>query len=224
MIGVFLVACINFHLVRIHLFHFRRHAVPRGESRVAWREFRVGGNHAELFLPRERLFTQFVPALVEFAFVFVAPFLGHLMRRVACAGREIEKEGLIRRLRFLVSNPVDRVLNHRVVQIKIFLRRHADDFVVLGQQRIELTGFAAEKSPEIIEAQRVWPAVEGSCWSLLAVRCEMPFPDGGSVVTVALKNLRDGRRARRPVGAVARPAAGQLGDRTESDRMMVPPR
>ena len=52
----------------------------------------------------------------------------------------------------------------------------------------------------------------------------MPLADRSSVITVGLKNLRDGSRARRPVRAVAWPTADQLGDRAESHRVMVPPR
>src|SRR5262249_10367784 len=45
-----------------------------------------------------------------------------------------------------------------------------------------------------------------------------------SVVTVRLENLRDGSRARWPVRAVTGPTTDQFGDRTESHRVMVPPR
>ena len=81
-VRVLLIAGINFHLVRIQFLHIGRNAVPRGEGRVAWRKFRVRGDHAQLLLTRERLFAQLVPALIKLAFVFIAPFLRHLMRRV----------------------------------------------------------------------------------------------------------------------------------------------
>src|SRR6266496_941451 len=99
------------------------------------------------------------------------------MRRMRRAGREIQKERFVRRLRFLTPDPIDRMFDHCVVKIEILVRRHADDGVVLGHHRIELAGFAAEKSPEVIEAKRVRPTIERSGWSLLIVGCYMPLAD-----------------------------------------------
>src|SRR5206468_9932778 len=127
-------------------------------------------------------------------------------------------------LYFLIANPSYRVIDHGIVEIKILLLRHADNLVVLRKERIELTVFSAEKSPEIVEAERVWPSIKRAGRPLLRIRCKMPFADRRSVVTVGLKNLRDGSCARRPIRAVARPTADQLGDRAESYRMMIPTR
>ena len=124
---------------------------------------------------------------------------------MSCTRREIQKERFIRRLRFLIANPRNRVVDHGFVEIEVLLLRHADDLVILGKKRIELTGFAAEKSPEIIETERVRPSIKRARRPLLRIRCKMPLADRRSVVTVGLKDLRDGRRARRPVRAVARP-------------------
>src|SRR4051794_14414761 len=63
-VGVFLVTGINFHLARINLFNLWRNAVPRWKCRVTRRKLGVRRDYTELFLPRERLFTQFVPALI----------------------------------------------------------------------------------------------------------------------------------------------------------------
>src|SRR5436190_4035911 len=224
MVGVFLVTGIDFHLTRIHFFYFRRYAVPGWEHRITRSKLGSRRNNAELLLPCERLLAQLVPALIEFALVFVAPFIRHLVWCMSCTSREIEKERFIRCLRFLVANPSDRVIDHGVVEIKILLFRHADNLVVFSKERIELTVFSAEKSPEIIEAERVRPSIERARRPLLRIRCKMPLADGRSVITVGLKNLRDGRGARRPVRAVARPTTDQLGDRAESHRMMIPTR
>src|SRR5207249_2949833 len=148
----------------------------------------------------------------------------HLVGCMSCTRREIQKERFIRRLRFLIANPRNRVVDHGFVEIEVLLLRHADDLVILGKKRIELTGFAAEKSPEIIETERVRPSIKRARRPLLRIRCKMPLADRRSVVTVGLKNLRDGSGARRPVRAVARPTADQLGDRAESHRMMIPAR
>src|SRR4029450_3905839 len=84
MIGVLLISGINFHLMRIQFFYVRRYTVPCRKSRITGSELGVGRDHAELLLSRERLLSQFVPALVKLAFVFVAPFLRYLVRRVRC--------------------------------------------------------------------------------------------------------------------------------------------
>ena len=144
------------------------------------------------------------------------------MRRMRRAGREIQKERFVRRLRFLTPDPIDRMLDHCVIKIKILIRRHADDRVVLSQHRIELAGFAAEKSPEVIEAERVRPAIERPGWSLLVVGCQVPLADRSGVVAVGLKNLGDGSRAGRPIRVVAGPTAGDFSNRSESHRMMIP--
>src|SRR2546423_355169 len=116
------------------------------------------------------------------------------------------------------------MLDHRIVEIKVFLLRHANDAVVLGQNWIELAGLAAEKAPEIIEAQRIRPAIERPGWPLLVVGRQVPLAHRSSVVAVALKNLRDGSGARRPVRAVTGPSARDFSNRSESYRMMIPSR
>ena len=146
------------------------------------------------------------------------------MRRMRRAGREIQKERFIRRLRFLTPDPIDRMLDHCVIKKEILVLRHADDRVVLGQHRIELAGFAAEKSPEIIEAERVRPAIERPGWSLLVVGRQMPLADRGSIVAVELKNLRHGCRTGGPIRAVPGPTPGYFSNRPESHRMMIPSR
>src|SRR6266403_2174098 len=216
MVGVFLETGIDFHLTRIHFFYFRRYAVPRWECRVTRSKFGTGRNNAELLLSCERFLAQLVPALIELALVFVAPFLRYLVWRMTCTRREIQKERFIRCLRLLIANPRNRVVDHGVVEIKILFLRHANNVVILRKKRIELAGFAAEKSPEIIETERVRPSIKRARRPLLRIRCKMPLADRRSVVTVGPKNLPDGSGACRPIRAVARPTADQFGDRAES--------
>src|SRR4029077_8474397 len=101
--------------MRIQFLYVRRYAVPRGERWIARGELGVGRDYAELLLPRKGLLTHLVPALVKLAFVFVAPFLRYLVRRMSCSSREVEKERFVRRLRFLITNPGNGVFYHRVV-------------------------------------------------------------------------------------------------------------
>src|SRR4051812_11508316 len=102
------------------------------------------------------------------------------------------------------------MLDHGVIKIEILVLRHADDCVVLSQHRIELAGFAAEKSPEIIEAERVGPAIERPGWSLLIAGCQVPFADCSGVVAVELKNIGDRCCAGGPSRVVSRPTAGDF--------------
>ena len=79
---------------------------------MAGGELAIGGNDAELLLPREGLFAQLVPAVVELALVLVGPFLGHVMRRVGGAGREVDEERLVGDQRLLLADPGDRLVGH----------------------------------------------------------------------------------------------------------------
>src|SRR4030095_15709726 len=108
------------------------------------------------------------------------------------------------------------MFDHCVVEIEILVRRHADDRVVLRHHRTELAGFAAEKSPEIIEAERVRPAIERPGWSLLVVGCHVPLADRSGVVSVALKNPGDGSRAGGPSRIVPGPTPGNFSNRPEA--------
>ena len=65
------------------------------------RELRFGADDAEGLFAGERLLAQLIPAQVEVAPVFCDPFLRDLMRRMGRAGREIDKERLIRCQRLL---------------------------------------------------------------------------------------------------------------------------
>src|SRR5437899_10118906 len=143
---------------------------------------------------------------------------------MCCTRREIEKKGFAGCLRFLIADPRNRMVCHCIIEIEVLLLRDANDLITLNENRIELTGFSAEKSPEIVEAKRVRPAVKRARRPLLRVGCEMPFSNCSSVVTVRLENLRDGSRARWPVRAVAGPTTDQFRDGAESPRVMVPPR
>src|SRR4029077_16676600 len=114
------------------------------------------------------------------------------------------------------------MLDHCVIKIEILVLRHADDRVVFSQHRIELARFAAEKSPEIIEAERIRPAIERPRWSLLIVGCQVPLADRSRVIAIGLKNLGDGCRTGWPSRVVPGPTAGDFSNRSESDRMMIP--
>ena len=81
-----------------------------GSSAGRVRQFGVRGNHPELLLPREDLFAQLVPALIELALVLVGPSFGHVVRRMAGARREVHEERLVGHQRLLLARPFDRLV------------------------------------------------------------------------------------------------------------------
>ena len=79
---------------------------------MAGGELTVGRNDSKRLLPGEGLLAQLVPAGVEFALVLVGPFLGHVVRGVSGAGREIDEERLVRCQRPLLPDPVHGLVGH----------------------------------------------------------------------------------------------------------------
>src|SRR5262245_29628267 len=86
-------------------------------------------------------------------------------------------------------NPVNGPVRHVRWEVVVLPPRHADDRVVLGDDRIVLPARAAEEPPEIVEAERVWPAVERSARPLLIVGCEVPLAERRGAVAVALEDF-----------------------------------
>ncbi len=99
----------------------------------------------------------------------------------------------------------------------------ADDLLVLRQDRIPLTRSTAEDPVEVVEAPAVRPPVERPGRTLLTVRCQMPLPERGRAVSVVPQDPRQRRTVSRQDRGIAREAAGELADRPEPDRMVVPP-
>ncbi len=201
--------------------------VPRRERVVARRQLRVGGDDAELLLPRERLLAHHVPALVERAAVLVRPLARHVVRRVAAAGRDV---GEPRRLRLLGADlvkPVDRLVGEVVLEVVLLAvlgLGHADDLLVLGDQRVVLPGLTAEEAPEVVEPEPGRPAVERPREALLVVRGQMPLPEPSGQVAVLLEDARKRRAIVRDGRVVPREGAGELAHHAEADPVVVAPR
>ena len=66
-VGVLEEARVDLHLAREHRLQVVRHVVPRGDLLRALGELRLGRDHAELLLSRDRPLAQRVPAVVELA-------------------------------------------------------------------------------------------------------------------------------------------------------------
>src|SRR5690348_1282020 len=94
--------CIDLHLSAEDRLHCLRHVFPCRNFLMARGKLAVWWNNAKFFLSSEAFLAQLVPALVELAFVFVCPFLRHVMRCMGRTGCEIDEERLVGRQRFLL--------------------------------------------------------------------------------------------------------------------------
>src|SRR5271170_725713 len=97
MVGVFHEAGIHFHLPTQDWLERLRHVAPTGDFRMAGGELRILRDDAERLLPGKGFLAQLVPALIEFALVFVGPVLRHVVRGMCRAWREIDEERFVRR-------------------------------------------------------------------------------------------------------------------------------
>ena len=145
-VGVRGVAGVDLHLTGVELLLVGGERVPGGELGGPRRELGVGGDHAELLLAGERLLAVGVPAAVELALVLVAPLDRHLVRRVAAARGVVREPGLRGVLGAHGVQPahalVGQVVGHVVLGAVLALG-HADDRVVLGDDRVVLARLAA---------------------------------------------------------------------------------
>ena len=184
----------------------------------------VGGDHAELLLPGERLLADGVPALVEPALVAVGPLRRHVVRGVRGARREVHEERLVRGQRLLLAGPGDRLVGHVVHEVVALLGRapRLDRRRVLVDRRVPLVRLAADEAVEVLEpAARVRPVVERSDRVRLPHRHLVALAELRRVVAVELEDLGDRSARVRPQRVVARRRRGDLGDAAHPDRVVV---
>jgi hypothetical protein len=90
-------------------------------DRVDRRKAGVLRDDAELLLAREGAFPHGLVAQVEAALVLVDPLLGHVMGRVARAGRVVQEERLLGRDRLRVLDELDRLVGQVVGEVVALL-------------------------------------------------------------------------------------------------------
>ena len=201
---------IDLHLAGEDRPHLLRRLVPGGNLGGPRGQFRVRRDDPELLLPLEDLLAQLVPALIELALVLVDPLLGHVVRGMAGAGREIHEERLVRHQRLLLARPLDRlvgqVLGEVIALLGCLLRLDRRRAFVNG--RIPLVGLAADEPVEVFE-----PAASGRPLVERPHRARLPDRH-----FVALAELRrrvaiefEGHRERRLVLRQHRRVAGRRG-------------
>src|SRR5512140_738147 len=155
-------------------------------------ELAVLRDDAELFLPGERLLAQLVPALIEFALVLVRPLLGHMMRRMGRARREVDEERLVGRECFLLSDPGDRLVGHVLHEmVALFgrsLQLHRRRPLI--KRRVPLVGLAAEEAIEVLESAATrGPLIERSDRARLPHRHLMALAELRSGIAIELQRL-----------------------------------
>ncbi len=83
------------------------------ERSVSWQS---GGMTPIFFCRGEDFLAQVIPPLVKFAFVFIDPLFGHVMRGMRRTRRKIGEEWLVRRERLLLAYPLDRLVRRSSVR------------------------------------------------------------------------------------------------------------
>ncbi len=189
-------------------------------------ELAVRRDDAQLLLPGDGLFAQFVPALVELALVLVGPFLGHMVRRVGRAGREVDEERFIGCQRLLLRHPGHRLVGHvRHEVVALFGRLfRLDRRGPLVERGIPLVRLAADKAVEVLEpAAAGGPCVERSDRARLPHRHFVAFAELRGRVTVELQGPGQRRDGIGQYRAVARRAGGDFGDAAHACGVVVAP-
>ena len=223
-VGVLLEAGVDLHLPGVELLLLRGQRVPGRERGRPRGELGVARDHAEPLLPGEGLLTVGVPAVVEPAPVLIAPLGWHLVRRVAAAGGVVQEPGLVRILGAHGMQPARGLVGQvvrQVVLLAVLALGHADDRVVLGDDRVVLARFAGQEAPEVVKAPGVRPAVERAGRALHVIRCHVPLAEARRAVPVALQHADERRAVLRAGRGVARERARQLADRPEAHAVVV---
>ncbi len=223
-VGVLQETGVNLHLAGQHRLHLLGHLVPGRDALAACGEVRVGRDHAELLLPRERLLPQPVPALVEPAPVLVGPLGRHVVRRVRGSRSEVHEERLVRHQGLLLLDVADglvgEVLGQVITLLGCFGRLDRDRALV--QRRVVLVGLAADEAVEVLEAAAgARPVVERTHRARLPHRHLMALAELGGRVAIEPQCLRQCRARVGAQGGLTRRGGGHLGDATHVHGVVV---
>ena len=211
----------DLHLAGVKCLFFGAQAVPGGHFVGTRRRAGIARDPADFFLPLEHPLAIVIPAGIEFAFVFIRPFLRHLMGRMHRAGRPVKEERLTGCLGLMLIQPVDGLVGDVGGQVVFGIGGRLDEGGVIDQAGMVLVGLATEKSVEMIEAIAGWPAVEGTAAGGFMSRRVMPLAEGGGGITVAAQHLRQGGGGLGDHAGIAVIFRGDFRHRAIADMMMV---
>jgi hypothetical protein len=220
-VGVRREARVCLHLPRHHATLVLAERIPRGDLLRTRREPGPGRNDAHLDLPRERLLAELVPALVELAAVFLDPFLGHMVRRMRRARREVDEERLLRRERLLRLDPRDGLVGHVGGEVVVRVERRVDAHRAVDDRGRPLVGFGREKAVELVESRVRGPAVERARHRRLPRGRLVRLAERSGAVAVEAQDLRKRSHALRAHACVAGERGRELGDRAHVVHMVV---
>ena len=222
-VGVLEEARVDLHLAREHRLQVVRHVVPGRNLLRPLGQLRLGRDHAELLLSRERPLAQCVPAVVEDALVLVRPLGPHMVRGMRGARRVVDEERLVGHQRLLLRDPVDRVIGHVLREVVPLLGcpvgLHGDR--VLVDRRRVLVRLAADEAVEVLEARARRPRAERAHGARLPDRHLVALPELRGRVAVQLQRLGERREGVRPDRVVARRRGRDLRDPAHADRVVV---
>ena len=137
-IGMFQKTGIHFHEPGLEGALFFRYIFPFLHRGIHGGQFGVFRNPAEFFLPFEGFFAERFPSLVEFAFVFVGPFLGHVMRPMHGAGGKVEEERVVGGVGQMVADEGFGSGGHIFGQMVLRVVRRLDGIDVFKEARLIL--------------------------------------------------------------------------------------
>ena len=143
------------------------------------------------------------------------------MRRVRGAGCEVDEERFIRRQRFLVLDPVDRLVGHVRHQMIVRVMRRFDLGHPVIKQRRPLVGLAAEEAIKLVEAGAGRPTVGRSGRAHLPGRGFVRLAECRRAVAVEPQHLCNGCYAVGALPGLPGEARGGLCDRTHIVHVMV---
>ena len=216
-------ARVDFHQPELERPLGLRNAGPRRHVRRARRELRIGRNPAELLLAREHALAVGIPTGVELALVLAGPLLADLVRTVRRARRPVHEEGLVRRERAMLAQPVDATRRHVLGEVVLLVMGRFDGGRVLDQPRFPLRRFAGEEAVEIVEAVPGRPPVERPHRRGLVGRRVVPLAEGRRPVAVVPQDFGHRRRSLRDHAGVAIPVDRAFGDRAVAHPLVIAP-
>ena len=153
-VGVLHERRVDFHLALEHWLELGIHLVPGRDFLVARGQHGVRGNDTQLLLLVESDLALLVPAVGELALVLVDPLLGHVVRRVGRAWREVDEERLVAHQRLLLARPGDGLVRQVLGQVVAFGRRlrWLDRRGAFVEGRVPLIVLAADEAVEVLES------------------------------------------------------------------------
>ena len=223
-VGVLRISGEHLHLTGVEPLLGLVQRIPGGEEFGALGELGVLRDDPEALLAFEGLHAVGVPSVVELALVLVGPLLADVVRGVAAAGGVVHEPRLCGVVRPDRMQPLDRLVGDvvgEVVELAVVAFGDTDHRVVLGDDRIVLTGRSREEPPPMVEAPAKRPVVERTSRTHLATRRQVPLAEAAGHVAVLLQDPGQPRATPRTCARVARERTGELGDATHADTVVV---